>query len=134
VADCPPPPHGSIRRCKVSRLRKCLEVRVFLPRHERAAFGGEPCGEGSKRGSAAPGGGQADQVRSQFAFMSVSLMVPVRDGSCDDRDSPISIHRNGKPALVCAGERRPVSCRNGAAIKSSLTLSWLILPRCPQAP
>ena len=31
-------------------------------------------------------------------------------------------------------EFRAVKSQKGAAIKSSLTLSWLILPSCPQAP
>jgi hypothetical protein len=53
--------------------------------------------EGSKRGSAAPGGGQADRVRSVFAFMSVPLMAPVRDGARLYCASHISEHCSERP-------------------------------------
>jgi len=56
----------------------------------------------SKRGSAAPGGGQADRVRSVFAFMSVPLMAPVRDGARLYRTSHISERYSERPAGPCA--------------------------------
>jgi hypothetical protein len=95
--------------------------------------------------------------------MSAPLVAPVRDGAFVGRaihnpenrrersdglrvsgDSRASLASHPAidifmPRLASAPRRRgaeftAVTSQKGAAIKCSLTLSWLILPSCPQAP
>ena len=107
---------------------------VSLPRHESAAFGAEFCGGEKLEGIGGSGGRTGRSSPEQFAFMSVPHVAPVRDGACLDRAKHIFAHRSRRLARLSASELNAASCQNKAAIKPSLTLSWLILPRCSQAP
>jgi hypothetical protein len=73
--------------------------------------------------------------------MSVPVAAPLRDGARFHRITHISEHRNERYARLnstrsTAGtpEVGAAACQNRAAIKPSLTVSWLILPSSAQAP
>lgn len=73
--------------------------------------------------------------------MSVPPAAPLRDGARFSSITQISEHRHERHArlssALCtasAPKTGAAACQNRAAIKPSLTVSWLILPSSAQAP
>jgi hypothetical protein len=73
--------------------------------------------------------------------MSVPHAAPLRDGACFSSTTHISEHRHEHHARLTstrctagAPEIGAAVFQNRAAIKPSLTVSWLILPSSAQAP
>jgi hypothetical protein len=120
---------------------------VSLPRHETALFGSERCVWRELEGIGAPGGGhRSNRSPECVQFMRVPVLAPLRVGASSN--CPIASsgdrHRHGlagrsapHPAistLRIASEPGVMAPRTRAAIKPSLTLTRLTLPRCTQAP
>ena len=73
--------------------------------------------------------------------MSVPLAAPLRDGAHFDHIAHISEQRheaharlNSTLCTAVAPKMGAATCQKRAAIKPSLTVSWLILPSSAQAP
>jgi hypothetical protein len=66
--------------------------------------------------------------------MYVPLAAPLREGAWFDCTNPILDDRSARLADLIAPAIAAAPCQNRAAIKPSLTVSWLILPSSAQAP
>jgi hypothetical protein len=121
--------------------------RVSVPRHETALFGSERCVWRELEGIGAPGGGhRSNRSPECVQFMRVPVVAPLRIGASSNCPTASSgdRHRYGLPGrsaphpatstLRIASEPGVMAPRARAAIKPSLTLTRLTLPRCTQAP
>ena len=119
---------------------------VSLPRHETALFGSERCVWRELEGIGAPGADdRSNRSPECVQFMRVPVAAPLRVGASSNCPFASSGDRHrydlaGRSAQHPATSTLRIASEPGmaprtrAAIKPSLTLTRLILPRCTQAP
>ena len=120
---------------------------VSSPRHETALFGSERCVWRELEGIGAPGGGhRSNRSPECVQFMRVPIAAPLHVGASSNCPFALSgdRHRHGlagrsvphptTSTLRIASVSGVMAPRRRAAIKPSLTLTRLTLPRCTQAP
>ena len=143
-----PGQHGGGSSCLspdfLSRKEPAAAACVSLPRHETALFGSERCVWRELEGIGAPGADdRSDRSPECVEFMRVPVAAPLRVGATSNCPFASSgdRHRYGlagrsaqQTSTLRIASEPGMALRTRAAIKPSLTLTRLVLPRCTEAP
>ena len=142
-----PGQHGGgsfLTRIFLSRMEPAAAACVSLPRHETALFGSERCVWRELEGIGAPGADdRSDRSPECVEFMRVPVAAPLRVGATSNCPFASSgdRHRYGlagrsaqQTSTLRIASEPGMALRTRAAIKPSLTLTRLVLPRCTEAP